>query len=262
MSASTLLSRWTAAAGLTVGVLAGGAALAGAATNTSTSPSDESSEICTDKQKEGGYEEIDGRCQLTGFNWEFGGLCPGQRDAEVGRLGDGDCGPTDPGGPDGPVGPGHDPWEPPVGDFFTPPSFGAFEAWCAANGGTLTGELDDAGPMWRHCTGTGRDIFCSDLDGVGTEEPIVCYDSDVEPEDVPHEYPAPPDPVGPVGTEIDVDVPTKVDPSEPTDPTAPFEHEAPADPVTAGEPTTPATNDSPTVDGVAISDVTVEHRSA
>lgn len=91
MSNKHPLRRLLALTALSIGLLAGTLSVpAGAATNNEGSSNDNA---CTAQQLEGGYVDIDGRCQLTGWNWDFGGQCPGQRDASVGRYGGGSCAP-------------------------------------------------------------------------------------------------------------------------------------------------------------------------
>lgn len=96
---------------------------------------------CTDQQIEGGYENIGGRCQLTGWNWDISfGWCPGQHDAEVGRHGEGTCEPGGGGGSgDGPTGPQDDGADQPPPPWDMPPieGLGDFAAACHAIGGSL-----------------------------------------------------------------------------------------------------------------------------
>lgn len=103
---------------------------------------------CTPQQIEGGYEDLGGRCQLTGWNWDFG---PCRYDVDVGELGDisSSCEPSgcvtatcDGGGPTGP----------PAGDVDS-------DEFCLVDE-----EMPNECDIWDFCESVGGDI-----DFVGTE---------------------------------------------------------------------------------------------
>ena len=219
-----LLAAVAAALGATV--LAVGAVPVGAADNDQEpAPGDDSGGGCTDKQKEGGYEEIDGRCQLTGWNWDLGYQCG--FDVDIGSLGDrGPCEPSGGGGGsglpggDGPGQPGDAPW--PSNGFG---SWEAFAGWCHANGGVISG--------WDPGDGSIRFDTCQ-VDGVGIgqcwgeadlEDPAACVALNGLPDQPPNSFPAPTTTAPgslerPTGALDEVAGPLD-DPAEPTGPAGP-----------------------------------------
>lgn len=174
---------------LSIGLLAGTLAVpAGAEDNLFDGNS------CTQQQIEGGYEDWFGDCVLTGWNWEFGDLCPGQRGADVGRYGGGSCLPDgcvtptcdvgDGGGGGGgggsvptPCQSPEDCWTDEEGGYFDIDSLQEFVDTCIRLGGTFDGEIVEDGAAF--CT------FGDDLTELYTcerdqpDEEWYCHHGDV-----------------------------------------------------------------------------------
>lgn len=234
------------AAGL---VVATGAGVVMAADNDPQPPDRGGSGPCgtgedREQMLEGGYEEIDGQCLLTGWNWNMGGLCPGQRSAEVGRYGEGTCEPSGGGGGGGGAGGGGSGQDPEPGDVPWPDdvfsSWDSFAGWCHANGGTIVDfSLGSESIRTDSCMvdGVGIGTCSAEAD---LEDPEECFLLNGYPgyEPPPHEHPGPsstvaglpgqielpgdlPDEAAPTDVGGDDDPTGSTEPAEPTDPTVP-----------------------------------------
>jgi len=185
---------------------------------------------CTPAQIEGGYEDLGGRCQLTGWNWEFG-LC--HYDVDVGALGDvsSSCEPSgcvtatcDGGGPTGPSGGGNDDsgdWTPDFDDF------GEFGDWCTDQGGDLSTGDPESTYHVHTCSRDGA-VFalCSWYESEPDLEPLLdCFVLPPGDPD-PNEFPGPtttlPGPLErPPGAVDDVAAPSADPVDEPNEPVGP-----------------------------------------